>query len=563
MRVYHVLIERFRGIKKLDWSVAGRCICLVGPGDSSKSTILDAVELALLPRYGFPFDDSDFHNCDINSPIRIAVTVGPVPRELAKVSRFGTLLRGWHPAEGLHDEPEGDDVDVLTVQLSVDQSLEPQWCVVREQNPEGKNISYRERQHFGVVRLGSSPDWELGWGRNSTLSRLTGAVDNLSDILARASRAARLHLDQSSNLLAELSEAASRAQTLGEAFGVQIRDKLQPNLDLQSISIRQGGITLHDGEVPFRRAGLGSRRLLVLALQKEAACEGGVTLIDEVEHGLEPHRVRQLVRNLKGDGPLEPSDQVLMATHSATAIEELIASDLGVVRSAAGAVEVRRVSSDLQDVVRGASEAFLARSVVVCEGKTEQGVCRALNRIWVGQGALPFETVGVVSVEGGGSSAPRRAKCLRELGYSTCFFGDADTELNPTACELEASGVKVVVWADGKSIEERVLADLPWEGVLELIGSASEDRDAESIRQAVQSRLSQVVLPPALADWPDIRETREAIAEAAQTPGKEWFKRVDLGEKLGAIIAKYLDQASGSDLTQKIAALRDWIYSDV
>ena len=43
MRIRHLAIRRFRGIRELDWSVRGQMICLIGQGDSTKSTILNAL----------------------------------------------------------------------------------------------------------------------------------------------------------------------------------------------------------------------------------------------------------------------------------------------------------------------------------------------------------------------------------------------------------------------------------------------------------------------------------------------------------------------------------------
>ena len=54
MRIRHISIKNFRGIKELDWKVTGDFVCLIGPGDSTKSTILDAIECALYPRWNFP-----------------------------------------------------------------------------------------------------------------------------------------------------------------------------------------------------------------------------------------------------------------------------------------------------------------------------------------------------------------------------------------------------------------------------------------------------------------------------------------------------------------------------
>lgn len=42
MRIRHVSIRNFRGIRELDWAVPDtRIICLIGRGDSTKSTILE------------------------------------------------------------------------------------------------------------------------------------------------------------------------------------------------------------------------------------------------------------------------------------------------------------------------------------------------------------------------------------------------------------------------------------------------------------------------------------------------------------------------------------------
>jgi len=62
MKIKYIKIHNFRGISQLDWDVNGRFVCLIGPGDSTKSTILEAIELALTPRRTVTFDDADFYN---------------------------------------------------------------------------------------------------------------------------------------------------------------------------------------------------------------------------------------------------------------------------------------------------------------------------------------------------------------------------------------------------------------------------------------------------------------------------------------------------------------------
>jgi len=566
MRVYQVSIRNFRGIQELDWTVGSQICCLVGPGDSCKSTILDAIELVLSPRYRLYLDDTDFHNLNVNELISIMVTLGPPPEPLMTESRFGMCLRGWSLEDGLHDEPEGL-IPVLTVCLTVGSSLEPSWTVVTDREPDGRRISAADRAHFGAVGLGVAPEWQLSWRRGSILSRLTGDTDVLPEILARASRAARLSLEEHGDQLEDLLEAAERAQALGVAYGVAPQNSYRPDLDVQAGTIREGGMSLHDGNVPIRRAGLGTRRLLSLALQRDASCDsGGITLIDEVEYGLEPHRVRHLITNLGGKeySPPEASDegdeQIIMATHSPIVVEQLDARNINVVRNDEGVVTTKAVPGELQSVVRKCSEALLARKILVCEGKTEPGIMMAMDTYWSMLGEAPFSTCGVALVPGGGRThAPTQALRLSMLGYDVAYFGDSDEPMEPAEEQLVAAGVAVFVWGDETATEDRCFIDLPWIGVLDVL--AASEKPTQAIRDSASYRGDGLELPQHVEDWVDSLALREALAEASESG--EWFKRVDLGQRLGEIICKHWDAIQGSNLASVLTGIGGWAHPSV
>ncbi|RUW24516.1 hypothetical protein EOA38_28930, partial [Mesorhizobium sp. M1E.F.Ca.ET.041.01.1.1] len=80
-RIVHIKIERFRGIRLLEWIPSRRVNCLIGPGDSCKTTILDAIELALTPRSYLIADDSDFFDLDVEKAAKITVTLAGLPAE--------------------------------------------------------------------------------------------------------------------------------------------------------------------------------------------------------------------------------------------------------------------------------------------------------------------------------------------------------------------------------------------------------------------------------------------------------------------------------------------------
>lgn len=300
MQLRQLTITCFRGIRELTWRPDGAIACLIGPGDSTKTTIVEAIELALSPRWDYEFDDSDFHNANTESPIEIYATVGQLPDALLAEQKFGLEVRGWSAVTGPRDEPEDGDEPVLTIRLRVDSSLEPQWTVVNDRNPAGKVISSRDRQLLGVLRLGSFVDRQLTWNQGTVLWRITGALADLPRLLADAGRAARNAI--SAAQIPALTGAAARAQELGRELGVVARESFRPGLDLRKVNISQGGMSIHDGNVPLRRSGLGTRRLLTLALQRDVARSGCIALVDEVEQGLEPHRIRSLVRQLAPEG---------------------------------------------------------------------------------------------------------------------------------------------------------------------------------------------------------------------------------------------------------------------
>ncbi|ARL97306.1 hypothetical protein BOC58_31980 [Burkholderia pseudomallei] len=49
--------------------------CLIGPGDSCKTSILDAIDLLLAERQNVTFDDLDFYDANPENAIRIVATI--------------------------------------------------------------------------------------------------------------------------------------------------------------------------------------------------------------------------------------------------------------------------------------------------------------------------------------------------------------------------------------------------------------------------------------------------------------------------------------------------------
>ena len=574
MKLRHLCVEHFRGIQHLDWTLGGNFLCLVGPGDACKSTVLDAIELVLTPRWNPVFDDSDFFNGETTQPITISATLGELPRPFLSDAHFGLRLRGRSPSGHINDEPAEGDEEVITLRLSVDSSLEPHWHVVTDRHPEGLIVNARERERFGMVRLGGFVDRDLSWSRGSALSRLTGDVDEHASILAEAGRLARKSVDVAK--LPKLNAASTIAEELGAAFGVCLRNPLEPRIDPGSSLVGSGGLALHDGPVPLRRFGLGTRRLMTLALQRYAARKGGVVLIDEIEHGLEPFRLRRLLTELlhptkqtdesgseEEDASASSAGVVVLTTHSAVVLGQLSIEHIRIVRTNAKDTTIQAPGADVQRFFRRNPEAFLSRNVIVCEGDTELGLLVGLDEEWSKLGK-PFAANGVALADGGGcTNIGEVALVFQSLGYPTAILADSDRPLDKSTKELEAAGVLVHQWRDSVATEQRIFLDLSWEGVVDAINLAIGTLGSELIRCQLGSALG--IGPNKISDnpsnWKGLEselKLRAALGQCALSKNNAWFKRVDLAAGLGRLVAMRIGEVPESDLSVKLNDIKLW-----
>ncbi len=571
MQIRFVEVQHFRGIRLMEWVVNGSMVCLVGAGDATKSTILDAIELALWSRGNVQILDSDFYHEDIDKPIVITVTVGHLPNEFLSDSKFGLLLRGWNQKTGLHDEPEDEDEEVLSVRFQVDDSLEPTWIVWAERNPEGKPIYGKDREWLGVVRLGGEVDRHLSWARGSALSRITEGETSAAAILADANRKAR---DMVFKAEADtLKKAAKKTQRAAEEFGVKPAAEYEPAIDTKATVGGTSALSIYEGNIPVRMRGLGTRRLVALALQSLSVRNGAIVITDEIEAGLEPHRIRNLLIKLQKAIEADPKSsdlavgQVIMTTHSPSVIRTLSVDDLRVVRSTEGRTDIMRLGPDLQASVRKNPEALMGRKVLVCEGRTELGLCWALEELWSrAHDGLPLAHVGTVIVEAEGGKAPAVASSLAKLGYAVALFVDSDVPLKPDLGTLQSNGVDVFQWADGFSTEQRIAKDLPWEQFKHMVRLAMDFKTPESIRDAVIAQLCSVTKEAGFDpdNWLKAGYTedqlRSSFGKASIKENQAWFKTIEQGQKLGQIVAQALPEIVQTDLAMKLSQLGTWAY---
>lgn len=546
MRIIKLEIQNFRGIQNsvIDFPKDDRLVCLIGAGDSAKSTLLLAIEWLFYKNWNLSVCDNDFYNGDTENDIVIRGTFTEFPDEFMAEDKFGLYLRkSGVPYDSIsNDEPIAGLPICLTIQLTVDSTLEPHWEIVCNRN-EAKPITNRDRSKLPIGCVGSDCAKDLVWGRFSILQKYADAKGVLHDAYTKALREASNKVD-----LGKLDSLTGDVVSIGNKFGVGFDNEIKNKLLVHSGSF-SASAGLYDGSVPLNLRGLGSQRLLSMGLNATAYQNGTVLLIDEIEHGLEPYRLRSLINELRT--LTTSAGQVILTTHSPVVLTECSASELGIVNSNQGMTKVytldkadKDVYAQMQAQIRSDADAFLSKALIVCEGKTECGFIKALDDFVEETKGYRLAYKGVGIAMGCGENTFKYARAFHDCGYPICIFMDSDKETEKATKEYYRTslGIPIFDWDEPNSIEQQFFGDLPDNLVQQLLNIAVDEKGVDTIGTALKSKGIQYNVYEERIELKDFSEqTRKALGELAKRKSKsgksgEWYKRIDLGRMLGNVI---------------------------
>ncbi|WP_342154391.1 ATP-binding protein [Methylorubrum sp. SB2] len=536
-RIRIVDIKNFRAIKDLRFIPTPGINCFIGPGDSGKSSIIDAIDLCLGARRTAQFCDTDFHKLNVDQPIEICLTLGELDDSLKNIDHYGQYLRGYDKTSGeLKDEPESGLETVLTLKLEVGSDLEPAWLLYSERAAaQGlvRGIQWADRVKLAPTRIGALAQHNLGWQRGSVLNRISDERADASATLAKAAREARAAFGDKA--ATQLGDALKVVGVTAKELGIPIGDNVKALLDAHSVSFVGGTISLHDaGGVPLRGLGVGSTRLLIAGLQRKAADKSSIILVDELEHGLEPHRIIRLLGSLGARDSSNPL-QVFATTHSPVALREINGDQLIVVRRTDTAITVSYAGTTdaIQGTIRTSPEAFLAGSVLVCEGASEVGIVRGIDQYRCMNGEVSIFASGVGLVDAGGEkNIYSRAPAFTALGYRCAVLRDDDVQVAEAAENtFTAAGGSVFKWKPGQALEQAIFEAVSEASVRQLVALAVEYLDEvivnAHIRQASQNKFE---LSSCSGDIST--ELRECLGRASKFKAS-WFKSIAKMEHIG------------------------------
>ena len=271
-----------------------------------------------------------------------------------------------------------------------------------------------------------------------------------------------------------------------------------------------------------------------------------------------------------------PAQQSFVTTHSAVALKEFSGDQLFVVRKTRTGQAVTKVgvSDDMQGTIRRFPEAFLAPSVLICEGASEVGFVRGLNRYLTDKGKLGVEAHGVALADGGGGTPAdliNRAAVFQRLGYRAAVFMDSDVPVDATAEEaFVKAGGTVIRWQDDLALEGALFQGLPVDAVEALIDRAIELHGEEAVDANITSKSAGKIklahVQAERAGGAYSAATRSLLGKSARTDGKKarkggWFKSIGYMEDVTYDIVLPSLASWEKNFKMPVVALARWMKS--
>ena len=515
---------------------------MLGGGDAGKTTILEAIALLLSPTNPTTLADTDYYGRNIAEGFAIEAIMSLPTESGIDYQLKPSWPWEWNGTDAVvpstDADPRAQGPPVYRLRVRGTEDLELIYEIIQ---PDGTadNFSVVLRRSIGLVRLGGDDrnDRDLRLVQGSALDRL------LSDKSLRSRMASELaNSEVTSQLIPEKQTALT---SLDEAF---VRQNLPHELNLAiiggqgaSIASMVGLTAARDGvDLPLASWGAGTRRLSALAIAEQNQGQAPITVVDELERGLEPYRQRALMEKLQNR-----RSQVFVTTHSPFVIEAASSATFWHIdaNGRIGQLTGKKISK----VRVSDPSTFLSRLAVVAEGATEVGFVSALLERALGS---PLKNHGVHVCNGGGNEATLEVlEALTEGGL--CFAGFADNENNnPTRWQKVAAelGALLFRWPSG-CIEQNIIGATPndeLEAILidpdnERTGSrlrtltlrlGIEERDFASIASKASTSLKIVMIDAALGKVPPNEATEKGYQKGFEKHAQHWFKSEIGGREL-------------------------------
>lgn len=533
MQIRKLKITRYRGLSEYEWQPIGGLNCLVGPADSGKSTLLNAISLLLTPTPSPAISEFDYYQRDISAGFEIEAVIAGVPPEI--LGRI-PMVRGWKDGEVLPLPDENGAEPVLVVRVSGTSDLEVSHQVVPSSGEPGPfSTGIRQRLPFARVNASEYYLREFRLGRGSLLDK-TIEGSSLRGLVPGLINQAGIDLP---------ADVAKRLEDLKAEF---LRAGIAKELSLGVIApygySLTGMIGLLSGDeqatgIPVALAGSGTRQRALFELAALLVEEMPIIVVDEPECGLEPYRQRALIARIRK--MISDGGQAFITTHSTATLSAMTNKEVCRL-PAGGAGPLSLANDDLERLFKGAPDIFLSPLPVLVEGVTEVGFLSVILGAKASSEERDLDSMGVRLARGHGQpQILDQARALSDAGISFGLFVDDEQEFSGKRKALRENPLCVLgCWDEEQvqNVEEAISRFCTRHQVAQIVDLAARqlERSVGDLLRQIGERLGDPGAKPLEQLWADHGESavRQALADAMNK--KKWFKTRDRAEGLAQLL---------------------------
>lgn len=491
--IHTVSIRNFRRFRKLDLRLEPGINVIVGQNDAGKSTLVEAINLAMTGRYdGRPLLQSLTPytiNAAATKEYRDALLAGkkPTPPEVVVEVRFSdndelAELAGTNNMTGV-------DAPGVVVKASFNPDFEAEYTAFVA-NPQGIDLvptEYYQVEWLSFAGSGISrrsipasaaliDASNLGWrpGADMHLQRaLEGSLEAKERAeLAREYRSVREAFRSKTpvqKINAKLSETAKPLT----------KKVVQLGIDISQRHTWESGLTLHLDDLPLAGLGTGERHALK-TLMALGQSDAGLVLLEEPETNLSFSNLRRLLARIREQCE---GRQVVVTTHSSFVLNKLGLEHM-VLLEGDNHGRLTDLAKDTVHYFRrlpgyDTLRLVLADRAILVEGPSDELVVQRAYRDLTKKDAIE-DGIDVISV---GLSHKRFLDLARVIGREVRVVRDSDGK---TKAEIEATfkeyaGAKISIYTGGdataKTLEPEIAAANTLDDLNAVLGTGFATKD--------------------------------------------------------------------------------------
>lgn len=539
MLINRLEIKNFKGIKNCKIDFLHNLNVLIGVGNSTKSTILEAIHLLFNCSNYYNLNPQCFYNNDYNENIEITCIFSEFPNNFLSEELYGFFV-----LDEYQESPH------LMAQFKCNSDFEYDWYIIK--NDCQKLFNLTQRKKCNVFLIDDYIDNNFNYGKNSLINKYINENDVLKKEIKKS-----LYGNEFDIKIEELKSVHDIIFNLAKEYSVKFDNEISSILDISNLSTSTNIVGLAEKGIMISNRGKSDKRLLSIAMSIGLIENFGITLIDEPENNLEPYKIRFIARKINDLCSLHKNLQFIVTTHSPYFVYQSEIEYINIVKNVDGIVLIQKIPPYLKRLVyQNAAEAFFAKKIICCEGKTELGFLNAINEFRRKE-HKEFELYGVCIINLEGDRVVQSAIDLYNLGYDIALIMDSDVNAQNLIKE-EFKGL-LIDCTPSKDFEYDFFKSLTNPQLIEFLNNLFSENDKAQFIGEINSAFKQINKPiEQLIDDPNFIDT---LCTAKNLKNK--FKNYAVGKKFGEYFCNNKKEINiESQLNKKYIKICSWVENN-